>query len=415
MKLLITLELALLFFATTFQSHNPPGWYQVQLPVNDFVRDIYFISPLEGWVGTGDIGYILHTTNGGDSWAVQADSLGRVVRIQFLNSNTGYSLLTNGKLYKTTNSGSEWILCHDFYPAAIFEDMFFTDELNGWVCSTDFFDGGLFKTMDGGASWSRQMSQTLRPSNIFFLNGDTGYVKTNYLGADNRIQRTLDGGRSWQTIHQFPTQNPPFDIHFFDFLNGAASSVTSYWTIDGGHTWNPSNMGGTRITFSDNSIGWSGNNSLFRILKTTYSGVTWQYQTSPIFNNNVVNCADTLNAMGGGSGLVRTTDGGGLTSIVYANSEIPLGPELEQNFPNPFNPFTQIEYKLHKSGNVIIRVFDSWGRFIEQLVNKKQMAGTYKVAFDGTGLSSGVYFYELNFRDSENGNNRFSRKMLLLK
>ena len=52
MKKLILLELAFLFFASTFQSHNPPGWYQLQLPVSDFTKDISFVDNLNGWIIT---------------------------------------------------------------------------------------------------------------------------------------------------------------------------------------------------------------------------------------------------------------------------------------------------------------------------------------------------------------------------
>ena len=83
---------------------------------------------------------------------------------------------------------------------------------------------------------------------------------------------------------------------------------------------------------------------------------------------------------------------------------------LLQNYPNPFNPETSIQYQLMVSSNVTLVIYDVLGREITKLVNQRQDAGEYKVVFDGQGLSSGIYFYQLN-------TNSYSkmRKMILLK
>ncbi len=70
--------------------------------------------------------------------------------------------------------------------------------------------------------------------------------------------------------------------------------------------------------------------------------------------------------------------------------------KLQQNFPNPFNPRTTISYSLPKASTVTLRVYDVMGRKIATLVDKeRQKAGTYDVPFEGTSLSSGVYFFNL--------------------
>lgn len=56
MKKLILIVLALLFLSTTFQSGNPPGWFQQPLPVSDFINDIYFLDSLTGWIATNSDG-----------------------------------------------------------------------------------------------------------------------------------------------------------------------------------------------------------------------------------------------------------------------------------------------------------------------------------------------------------------------
>ncbi len=66
-----------------------------------------------------------------------------------------------------------------------------------------------------------------------------------------------------------------------------------------------------------------------------------------------------------------------------------------QNYPNPFNPKTIINYQLRITNLVKLTVYDVLGHEVSTLVNEKQSPGTYQVEFDGSGLSSGVYFYKL--------------------
>ena len=68
---------------------------------------------------------------------------------------------------------------------------------------------------------------------------------------------------------------------------------------------------------------------------------------------------------------------------------------LYQNYPNPFNPGTTISFHLPQSNFVTLQVYDVLGVEIMTLVNEEKPAGSYEVEFDCTGLSSGIYFYQL--------------------
>jgi hypothetical protein len=78
--------------------------------------------------------------------------------------------------------------------------------------------------------------------------------------------------------------------------------------------------------------------------------------------------------------------------------------------PNPFNPQTTIKYSLDKTGFVSLKVYNTEGKEVAVLVNNSQTTGEHSVTFDGTGLSSGIYFYKL----SSNGKN-LTGKMILMK
>jgi glycosidase len=83
---------------------------------------------------------------------------------------------------------------------------------------------------------------------------------------------------------------------------------------------------------------------------------------------------------------------------------------LGQNYPNPFNPATTISYQIRSAGGVTLRVYDVLGREVATLVNGYQPPGTYGVTFDGSRLSSGVYFYRL-----QSGSFVNTKKMVLAK
>ncbi len=92
------------------------------------------------------------------------------------------------------------------------------------------------------------------------------------------------------------------------------------------------------------------------------------------------------------------------------NDVTPTNYSLEQNFPNPFNPVTQIKFSLPSSQKVIIKIYDILGREIETLLNEERTAGNYQIEFNAKSLSSGVYFYRL-----ESGSYSKTLKMIYLK
>jgi hypothetical protein len=100
----------------------------------------------------------------------------------------------------------------------------------------------------------------------------------------------------------------------------------------------------------------------------------------------------------------------GTTSITTISTDIPKEFKLFNNYPNPFNPTTDIKYDLPKSGVVSLKVYDINGRLVKELVNQMQIAGSYRARFEASNLSSGIYFYQLTA-----GEFKAQNKMLLIK
>jgi hypothetical protein len=83
---------------------------------------------------------------------------------------------------------------------------------------------------------------------------------------------------------------------------------------------------------------------------------------------------------------------------------------LHQNFPNPFNPTTEIRWQIPSSRWVTLKVYDLLGREVNVLVNEPKAAGEYSTVFDADGLASGVYYYRLIA-----GASHQTKRMLVLK
>jgi len=69
---------------------------------------------------------------------------------------------------------------------------------------------------------------------------------------------------------------------------------------------------------------------------------------------------------------------------------------LANNYPNPFNPSTKIQYSLPTNEFVSLKVYDIIGREVATLVNQQQSAGVYDVSFNASNLTSGIYFYKID-------------------
>jgi len=126
--------------------------------------------------------------------------------------------------------------------------------------------------------------------------------------------------------------------------------------------------------------------------------------TFDINRNTSVNKRDTVEF------LITDNNSIYLTKQFIFNYTGPKEFKLEQNFPNPFNPTTTIQYQLPADARVTLKVYDILGSEVATLVNEEQEAGYKEVQFNGSSYASGMYIYRLT---TEN----FSsiKKMMLVK
>lgn len=221
---------------------------------------------------------------------------------------------------------------------------------------------------------------------------------------DLKGYRTNNGGTVWSAVNidirrdNVVIPYPP-EISSVRNRNGRFNIA---YTIAG-----PSNYDTVKYIFTN-----SGSPNLFYRTVNHLSGFQRPKPGVRLVNND--SCFMVWSQKGAGSGSNIWAVGGcnGQITIGIENtgSEIPTEYNLSQNYPNPFNPVTNIKFSIPQKGFVKIVIYDISGREITTLVEEQLNPGIFKVDFDGTNLSSGLYFckiYAEEFTDV--------KKMILIK
>jgi len=98
----------------------------------------------------------------------------------------------------------------------------------------------------------------------------------------------------------------------------------------------------------------------------------------------------------GADRIIVAREGTGLSGTDDKRGSLPALDRLLQNYPNPFNPATRIGFMVARPGVTTLKVYDQTGREVRTLVNGWLAPGLHEVGFEGSGLSSGVYYYDLH-------------------
>ncbi|HRF65391.1 MAG TPA: YCF48-related protein [Ignavibacteria bacterium] len=168
---------------------------------NSTLQDVWFTDENTGYIA--GLSTLYKSTNGGINWFSLPGSVGSY-RVQFTNSGTGYfsSSTSNGMVFKTMNSGTNWI--GYFAGTGSGGDMCFVNEQTGWVGGT-----GIRGTTNGGLNWQLQISLSYPASinSIHFLNNSEGWA----VGNTGTIIRTISGGIGITTISSLVPKS--FNLH----------------------------------------------------------------------------------------------------------------------------------------------------------------------------------------------------------
>ncbi|MBK6774024.1 MAG: T9SS type A sorting domain-containing protein [Ignavibacteria bacterium] len=425
MKLIIIIVLLTVYSNNAF---SQSGWIHQNSGITTSLNAVKNTNSLTG-ICVGNSGVILRSTNGGSNWVHHSSGFsGNFNSVFFSSENIGYAVgdsVSSGFLFKTTNSGINWIRS-DLITNVLLLSVFFINDNIGFTSGYSFSVNDnvkIYKTTDGGATWDSIDSKTSYLFNIYFINPSTGWQTGGYFALSSQgLYKTINGGNNW--FQQYDGQGPVREVFFIDSLYGwfsgrsSFSVATIFRTTNGGDNWIP-NLPGTgsivnSLYFINKNKGWAATENRI-IQSTTNGGVNWINQTN--FQSGVnyrsIYFTDSLTGwVVGDSGIIlKTTTGGILTNFTNTSSEIPVKYFLSQNYPNPFNPVTHLEFGIPELEFVSLKIFDVLGNEVSTLENEIKPAGNYEVEFDGSHLSSGIYFYSLLI----DGNIIDTKRMILLK
>lgn len=405
MKKIILIIGIFLFVHPTFSQ-----WSMVsQIPSN--ILSLFFNSADTGYVG-GYIGpNIYKTTNGGMNFFTSyiGFSNGYINDMYFLNAQTGFAdclVGGNGRIIKTTNAGNNWVSVANGFQQL--HSIFFSSVSTGYSCGS----AQIVKSTDGGNSWFTLSNPfSGYQLGVYFINDNTGCVC-----GGNLLGKTTNGGSSWIQVYN----SGPFyleEIILTDANTGYACGTTGVVikSTNGGLNWTQQNSGTPNwlhdMYMINNNTGWACGRE-GTIIRTTNGGINWTLQSTGVSDLlrqlHMVN-SNTGYAVSDG-GLILKTTNGGVIGIEPIGNEIPKAFSLSQNYQNPFNPTTIIEFALPKAGNVLLKVFDESGKEILSLISEYISAGNYKYELDMSEYSSGIYFYRIESNDFAD-----TKKMVLVK
>lgn len=262
---------------------------------------------------------------------------------------------SGGKLVKVSNAASDFALVEDITPTGIFPQ--------GYISCIEVNPNDAAEVM---------------------------VIFSNY-GIPS-IYHTDNGGITWSSVSGNLEENP----------DGSGNGPSVRWA--------------EMLFVNDQPVYFVGTSAgLFSTTNLNGANTVWELEGPEVIGSVVVSNMAVRQADGK---VVAATHGAGVyyanisavTSVDEEAKEIRNSYELAQNFPNPFNPATTINYTVPQAGNVTLKVYDELGREVSTLVNEVKSPGTHQVNFNAAELASGVYFYTI-----EAGSFRESKKMILLK
>lgn len=440
------------------------NWINLNSGTTDSLHSIYFLNTELGFT-VGNNGKILKTTNGGINWFnLNSGTTNTLKQIKFLNEDFGVIVGYGGRVLKTTNGGINWINLNTGYNF----DVWSVDLLNENIFTISTINGRLFTTHNGGVNWNlRNLGSGYELTFVKYLD-ELNIVIGVGIPASPNLFKTTNGGQNWNN-QNLGSQHSVRYIDFPSRKNGfiVGDDGDFYRTIDSGKTWKYSQINSPvwnySCSFINENTGWivgtqgriqktttggavipnapnnlvgfltqnqkiylswfdnsnnedgfkiersTGNQNNFEVIATLPSN-TYTYLDENILSNNgyyyrVAAYSGSIYSNYSNTVFVSTTN------IENISNVIPNKFELYQNYPNPFNPETKINFDISKISNVSIKVYNSLGENVLNLIDNKILSpGKYSYNINLNNMKSGIYFYTIQADDFKD-----TKKMILVK
>jgi photosystem II stability/assembly factor-like uncharacterized protein len=414
-------------------------WVSANWPFSGYTNCLS-VSDSNIFAGTNGDG-IYASTDDGINWTAYSNGLPNLTIVTSLAicplNKTGNSNLfagTNTGIYLSKNNGLNWTPFNN--------GLTNSEVLSLVVSDTNIFAGtngkGVFLSTNNGSSWSEVNNGLLNnySTNVYSLlvtpfGADSSYAL--FAGTSRGVFRSTDNGANWTDenvgLSYYPAVNSLVSSGKYLF---AGTFAGVFLSTNYGSTWTAVNNGLNNSVVFSLAISADGKD-LFAgtlhngVFLSKDNGENWSAINDGLANLTIyslfVNSEGTSTTKifaGTYSNVYHRSISDLITDVKKENNNFPASYSLKQNYPNPFNPTTSISYQLaspstSRSGlqaysHVTIKVYDLLGREIATLVNEIKPAGNYSVKFDGSKLTSGIYFYRM-----ESGTYSQTKKLLLLK
>jgi photosystem II stability/assembly factor-like uncharacterized protein len=411
----ILVVLHLLGWAGTYNARAQ--WVPQNSGTSVSLRDIAVLDSLT-MIAVGDSGIILKTIDGGNVWSRRPSGTAKKIRALAFSSFDHRFLIGVGRSQqlKSTDSGDSWAV--DSIGGNYVAVACSPDSVPAICMGTD--NGTIRLSTDAGGTWTVTIG--FRPIQTISLVHQSSSPLEARVGTDLWSGvATITDTIAW-TFLSYPIILGLGEFVYGGDLRGAVQYLCG---VGGGgpggypfvlrrgggfgnawqRVWIPflpsypsdaAAIPGTHIVYLCGAIYGLGSNE--GILKSTDDGSSWVGQPITIGQplHGISFFDENISVAVGDSGVILATRNGGVTPVEVAKGgELLMRMKLEQNYPNPFNPTTTIKYELPRASEVALSVYDMLGRQVSVLVNERKAPGSYSVTFDGSYLSSGVYFYRI--------------------
>ncbi len=421
-----------------YSTNGGSSWsYSQTLPITQFYAgDIDYSNPDIILGGAQDNG-TNRTTGSVGGWNEIYGGDGFYCLVDYSNPQRVYASSQTGGLGRSTDGGNSFQSGTNGLDATYTNWMtpYVLDKNNPLILYCGTYK--IHKSTNGMQSWtaiSPDLANAHRQNLGTITTVDVSKSDPNviYCGTDDaNVWVTTNGGTNWTKINSgLPYRWVTRVAVHPDSANVCYVTLSGY-KVDstGSHIFRTTNFGTNWISIKGNLpdapvndviIDPANTNSLFigtdiNVMCTNNLGANWYILATGIPSN--VPCQD-LTFHNPSRTLVVWTHGRSafktivpLVGIQNNVSHIPGEYRLEQNYPNPFNPSTIINYELRITSYVQLKVYDVLGKELITLVNELRPSGNYKIEFNGSDLSSGIYFYSLQI----DGKVIATKSMVLLK
>jgi len=397
-------------------NNSQAQWVQVSNGIQN--RDVQCItsSGINIYIGFSNYSGLYYSSNNGVNWLSRG-----------FPQNQIYSLASNGnyifagldtEICRSSDLGVTWVRKGILYAAPV--NSIATSGNNIMLSAQNLGASTIYYSSDNGNNWNNSTEA------IGGITRISAYQNNFYVSSGSppfTFKHTTNFGLNWVSGMIWPLGRPICISAVSNIVYAGTTRANTTDSLCGfcksydfGLNWEITGLLMKSVTamtvYGDNIIAGTKDSGIY---VSTNNGTSWIKKSEGLPSINTTNNLHIFNnyiyAGIQNQAVWRRPLSELINEIISINPEVPTSFSLEQNYPNPFNPVTNIRYQVSNNKFVTIKVYDLLGKEIAALVNQKQVPGTYDVSWDGSGYSSGMYFYSL-FAD---GVKMDTKRMVLIK